>query len=154
MAFTATFYNCSDDPTVIGKSLTNGTAFQNIVPTEGCDLLSPTFVLDYNSNLTTCNYVVVGAPFNRHYFISNMSIDIGKKIEINCNVDVLETYAAGIKNSTGCIIRSESVGKPTYIVDNKLPIDPNKKEIKSIKLTGGFTPDYNKFSKNILVSMT
>lgn len=154
MSFTATFYNCSDDPKVIGKTLTDGTVVESIVPTDGCDLLSPTFVLDYNSNLTTCNYVVVGAPFNRHYFISDMSIDIGKKIEIKCNVDVLETYADGIKASTACIVRSESVGGPTYIVDNKLPIDPNRKEIKSIKLTGGFTPSYSAGSENILVSMT
>ena len=92
MSFSATLYNCSDDPRKAVKSLVSGSPVASIVPTEACDILNPTFILNYNSSYATCNYIVVGAPFNRSYFITDMKIDIGKKIEISCAVDVLGTY--------------------------------------------------------------
>lgn len=154
MAFTATFYNCSDDPNKVNKTLVDGTEVQKLRPTDDCDLISPVFLLDYNSTIAGCNYCVVGAPFNRHYFITNIDIGIGNVMKIHCSVDPLTTYADDIKKCNACIIRSESVGAPTYVVDNKLPINPNKKELKSIILKGGFTPNYDAGAFNLLVSMT
>lgn len=92
MSFSATIYNCGDDPRKAVKNLTSGIPVASIVPTEDCDILNPTFILNYNPSYTTCNYVVVGAPFYRSYFITDMKISIGKKIEISCAVDVLGTY--------------------------------------------------------------
>lgn len=125
MAFSATLYNNNDDPKVLNKTLSGGYPVSSIVPTEACDILSPTFILNYNSTYTTCNYIVVGAPFNRSYFITDIKIDIGKKIVISCAVDVLETYKDSIKDCMACVTRNEGIGKPTYVPDNKLPIDPN-----------------------------
>lgn len=125
MSFSATLYNNSDDPKKLSKNLTGGIPISSITPTESCDLLSPTFILNYNSSYTTCNYIVVGAPFNRSYFITDMKIDIGKKIVISCSVDVLETYKLSIKNCVACITRNEGIGAPTYVPDDKLPLDPN-----------------------------
>ena len=116
MAFSATVYNCADDPKKLEKTLETGITVSSIRPTEACDILNPTFVLDYNSSYTSCNYIVVGAPFNRSYFITDMKIDIGKKIEISCAVDVLETYKNSIKNLKCNIIRSESLKEP-YLPD-------------------------------------
>lgn len=109
MAFSATLYNNSDDPRKAVKTLSAGTPVANIVPTESCDILSPTFILNYNATYTTCNYIVVGAPFNRSYFITDMSITIGKKIEISCAVDVLSTYWDSIKGNEVNVIRQENL---------------------------------------------
>ena len=92
MSFNATLYNCKDDPRKLNKTLKEGTTIQSITPTESCDILNPTFILNYNSDYTSKNYIVVGAPFNRSYFITDMKIDIGKKIIISCAVDVLDSY--------------------------------------------------------------
>lgn len=137
MAFSATLYNNADDPKVLSKTLSGGQSVSSIVPTEACDILNPTFILNYNSAYTTCNYIVVGAPFNRSYFITDMKIDIGKKIVISCAVDVLETYKDSIKNCMACVTRNEGIGKPTYVPDDKLPIDPNQKYLKSVLFEGG-----------------
>ena len=89
MSFSAKLYNISDDPRSLDKTLGEAIATKTITPTESCDILNPTFILDYNSNYASCNYIHVDSPFNRYYFITDMKIDIGKKIVISCAVDVL-----------------------------------------------------------------
>lgn len=116
MSFSATLYNCSDDPRKAVKTLSAGTPVANIVPTESCDILSPTFILNYNATYTTCNYIVVGAPFNRRYFITDMKIDIGKKIVISCAVDSLSTYWDSIKGNEVNVVRQENLKEP-YLPD-------------------------------------
>ena len=93
MSFKATLYNCSDDPRKLSKTLPvdSKIVVSSITPTESCDILNPTFILNYDSAYTTKNYIVVDTPFNRSYFITDMKIDIGKKIVISCAVDVLQT---------------------------------------------------------------
>lgn len=137
MSFSATLYNCSDDPKVLNKTLSNGKTVSTITPTDSCDILNPTFILSYDAAYTTCNYITVDAPFNRSYFITDMKIDIGKKIVITCAVDVLRTYKEGIKECLACVTRNEGIGKPTYVPDNKLPLDPNRRELKTCLLEGG-----------------
>lgn len=107
MAFAATVYNCSDDPRTLHKTLPAGIPVENIVPTESCDILNPTFILNYNASYATCNYIIVGSPFNRSYFITDMKIDIGKKIVISCAVDVLRSYESEIGNIKTTIYRNE-----------------------------------------------
>lgn len=116
MAFAATVYNCSDDPRKAVKTLPAGTPVASIVPTESCDILNPTFILNYNVAYTTCNYIIVGSPFNRRYFITDMRIDIGKKIVITCAVDVLSTYWADIKGNEVNVVRQENLKEP-YLPD-------------------------------------
>lgn len=107
MSFEATLYNCSDDPRTLHKTLPAGIPIASITPTESCDILNPTFILNYNASYTTCNYVIVGSPFNRSYFITDMKIDIGKKIVISCAVDVLRSYENEIGNIETTIYRNE-----------------------------------------------
>lgn len=118
MSFNATLYNCSDDPRKLSKNLENGTSISTIMPTESCDILNPVFILNYNANYTTKNYIVVGPPFNRSYFITDMKIDIGKKIVISCAVDVLQTYKDDIAKITANVVRNEN------LIKDMLP-DPN-----------------------------
>lgn len=153
MSFSATLYNNSDDPKKLSKNLSGGTTVSSITPTESCDILNPTFILNYNSSYTTCNYVVVGAPFNRSYFITDMKIDIGKKIVISCSIDVLETYKNSIRNCIACVTRNEGIGEPTYVPDDKLPLDPNQKELKSVLLEGGSLGGSYSEGKHLLVCM-
>lgn len=108
MSFSATLYNCSDDPRKLNKKLEGGTAIAYIEPTESCDILNPVFILNYNADYTTKNYIVVGAPFNRSYFITDMKIDIAKKIVITCAVDVLQTYKSEIEKISTTIVRNEN----------------------------------------------
>lgn len=108
MSFTITLSSCSDDPRKLTKTLSGQISVSNVRPTGIVDLMNPSFELDYDSAYTTKNYCEVGAPFNRSYFITDMKIDIGKKIIISCAVDVLQTYNGQIKPINANIIRQEA----------------------------------------------
>lgn len=121
MSFSITLYNNPDDPRKAVKNLGTGYVVNNVVPTEDCDVLNPTFILNYNANYANYNYVVAGAPFNRSYFIIDKKISIGKKIEISCAVDVLQTYWDQIKGNTVNVIRQENLKEP-YLPDPEYKI--------------------------------
>lgn len=125
MSFTATMYVINDDPRTLMKYTPPTTAVEvtGIKPTGVVDLLNPTFELDYKEAYTTKNYIEVGAPFNRSYFIKDMKIDVGKKIYITCAVDVLQTYKAQIADSYAYIIRTGRFASGAkYLPDDQVPI--------------------------------
>lgn len=103
-------------------------------PTGEINILYPKLILEYDSTILNANYCYI-PNFNRYYYLS-ITLDKGKRMILNCSVDVLKTYATQIKNRQGTILRSESIGKPTIIPDNKLPINPNIHDVKLLKFFG------------------
>lgn len=128
MAFNLTLYTTADDPRKVTKTLTQITTV-SINPTGSIDILNPVFIINYNASYLAANYCYCAA-LSRYYFIDDMSLEIGKQIKIQASVDVLMTYDAQIRECTASIIRSESVGHPTYIQDQKLPVHPTKRDYK------------------------
>ena len=135
MAFSIKLYNVSDDPRKLNKTLTGELSVNNVRPTDIVDLMNPSFILDYNENYITKNYLWADKPFNRFYFITDMQVDIGKKIIISCTVDVLQTYASNIRSITANVIRQESK-KDTYLADSDFNIKTGFVPIIDI-FTGG-----------------
>lgn len=121
MAFSIKLYNVSDDPRKLNKTLGTPTEVTNVRPTDIVDLMNPSFILDYNENYTTKNYLYASAPFDRYYFITDMQVDIGKKIVISCAIDTLYTYREDIRSITANIVRSESE-KEHYLPDPEYKI--------------------------------
>lgn len=121
MAFTLTLWNCSSDPRELKKDLKGDIPVYDVKPTGIVDLMSPSFELNYKPEYTTKNYCSVGAPFNRSYFITDMKVDIGKKIIISCAVDVLQTYQSGISQINANIVRQENLAEP-YLPDSEYKI--------------------------------
>lgn len=124
MAFIAKFYNCSDDPRKLSKTLTDEVEKRDVKPTENCDILKPVLELSYDPKLINKNYVVINTPFNRSYFITDMSVTIGKKIIITCAVDVLQTYKDSIKKIKANVVRQEKLIKdmlpdPSFVYLNE-----------------------------------
>ena len=103
----------------------------NLKPTEEVDIINPTFIFDNPATVLTCNYLYCDT-FARWYYITNISVDTAQRAIVECKIDVLQTYADEIKNSTATILRSESIGRPTKYVDSKLPIYTSKKNVTSI----------------------
>ena len=130
---TITLYKVSCAPNTVDKTdfLSDAYTLSQCRPNEPCDILSPSIVLSYVANLETYNYVYI-PEFHRHYFITGISLLSGKRAVINCGVDVLHTYHTAIKNCSGTVLRSESIGKPTMIADSKLPIHTNERTIDAI----------------------
>jgi hypothetical protein len=103
----------------------------NIKPTAEVDIINPTFIFTDVATVLGCNYLYCDT-FERYYYITNISVDTAQRAIVECKIDVLQTYANQIKNSTATILRSESIGAPTKYIDNKLPVYPCKKNVTSI----------------------
>lgn len=134
--FTANFYSSTADARQRDKSndITLIAAGVPITPTAALDTLSPALIVDYNAALLNANYIYIPA-FNRYYFAAPPIIDVGKRMTFSCTVDVLSSVSDMLGNIDATIVRSESVGAPTYIPDNKLPINPVQIDLESIKFS-------------------
>ena len=130
VAITIDTYKITDAPNVVNKDLNTDTkiTLNNVKPIEPCNLLTPSIVCDYTSNLSLQNYVFISAFGNRYYFITDVSVLSGNRCIINMSVDVLTTWSTGIKNSVGVCLRTET--GPTYIPDNKYPLITTKRYIE------------------------
>lgn len=131
---TLNLYTQSDDKRVVNKTLTAVASGVSITPTKGFNILKPIIIINYNSAYLGANYFYI-SDLNKYYYISDMEIEIGKCITITGEIDVRKSFQSAYPNIVATVIRSESVGAPTQIPDNKLPIDPNKEDILSIKIT-------------------
>lgn len=142
---TINLYTVNKDPRSIDK-LTTATLISSgisIEPTEGINTLSPIFRIDYSDAYLGANYLYCDT-FDRYYYVSPPRVITGHRIELPCSVDVRQSFQSAILNSSGVIIRAQAKDQPTQIVDDKLPINPNRKKICSIILpetSGTFDTD-------------
>lgn len=132
MSSTVTFYNTSDDPRTIGKTLNQiGDSGVSVDIKGTINILYPTFTLKWNSSLTGANYFLWNG---RYYFITDITLSSAKQMSISGAVDVLETYSTSILNSEGNCIRWENATNasgevgPTFVIDKSLPIEENRSE--------------------------
>ena len=125
---TITLYKTSSPVNKIGKTLTT-LATVTGTPTSDISTASPDFYLSYSANALAANYMYV-AEFGRYYFLKPPVVMTDGRVKISGDVDVLETYATGIKNAPATVVRSESAGL-SDVPDGKLPINPNAVEIVS-----------------------
>lgn len=128
MAFTLNLYQTNSDPRQVTKSLTSVAENIQIQPTAILDIMNPRIIIDYDASYLNANYCYCSL-LNRYYYITSTSLEIGKRIILNCSIDVLHTYSSQIRSCTACVVRNEGIGKPTYITDNQLPIVSGKYQI-------------------------
>lgn len=123
-----TFYNVSDNPKKLEKDISNkiGTA-RVLEPTAPVEVLNPTVVVNwdntYGNIIANANYAYIDT-FKRYYFI-NCALDTAQRVVVSGKVDYLMSWATQIKACPATIVRAQ-IGHPTYVVDKKYPIDPNK----------------------------
>ncbi len=78
------------------------------------------------------NYAYI-EDYNRYYFVESVSVGRSGMYVVKLKVDVLMTYANGIKNLNTIITRQENIGI-NDIIDDKLPL-LNKKELAVIEFS-------------------
>lgn len=128
MAFTLNLYQTNSDPRQVTKSLSSVAENIKIQPIATLDIMNPRIIIDYNESYLNANYCYCSL-LNRYYYITSTSLELGKRIILNCAIDVLHTYSSQIRSCTACVVRNEGIGKPTYITDNQLPIVSGKYQI-------------------------
>lgn len=102
-------------------------------PTAQVNLINPEFEIDFSAAYINANYLYC-RDFDRWYFIDNPRFNTAGRYVLPCTLDIRMTARNAISACQATILRAESLGNPTKIPDNKLPINPNKKKVTSIIL--------------------
>lgn len=111
MAITITLYKMTEDPRKVNKTLPNtaGTylTFSTSWLKEAFRVMDPDVTLQSSDDLSSYNYMQVGSPVGRYYFIRPEILSTGLW-KLNAHEDVLQVFAAQIKLQEGIIARTEN----------------------------------------------
>lgn len=124
-----TFYKNTSSPNTLDKTISVIGTAKPISPTTTVEMLNPVLVIDYDNSLLSANYCYIDL-FDRYYYCT-MAVDTASRLIVSCKVDPLMSAKNSIENCSACILRNESVGV-NYVIDDKLPIDPNKFFVEAI----------------------
>lgn len=102
------FYNNSQDKQIINKSLNDATSLSGLF-IHPFNVINPVIVIRSNTPVTF-NYCFIPS-LNRYYFVESITIQTANTYQISLNIDVLQTYAQEILNSTGTILTRENANK-------------------------------------------
>lgn len=148
---TITFYTTSSDPKCLTKDISGyiGTGHA-LAPTEQVGCLNPVILIDHNSLLLPANYCYIDT-FDRYYWC-NIAVTTAQRMIVSCQVDYLMSWASAIKSCPCTIVRAELDG-PTYVPDDKLPVDPNRQELIAYDFMGDplYVPDTDAY-KYLLIT--
>ena len=146
VSVTVDLYKIAKDSRVINK-IKNKTPVNlqpiTIRPTEKISLIFPTFEIDMNSTYMTANYLYCDT-FDSYYYIRDIRVNTAQRLELDCFIDVRQTFMNDLLDSELTVIRNEGLFGPTQIRDSKLPVNPARKYITSIELpetSGSFDVD-------------
>lgn len=123
---TVNFYNIADDPRTVGKNIGSVVHTAECTVTDGCTLLTPSLLLAYNSNVLLCNYMQI-PEWSRYYFYKDPSVQPGGKMIIHGEIDALQSFADGIKNSE-CIVARQENKRNWALADPKEPFEIGYKD--------------------------
>lgn len=135
--FVVQFFKCSDDNRVVSKNLTafSNNQYTGVVPKGELNIMKPQLIFKVDSAnigelMGFANYMYI-PELGRYYYIQSKTLLTGNRISLTGSIDVLMTYAAGIRNLNGTITRQENIGI-NDIVDSLLPLQ-NRKELAVIE---------------------
>lgn len=124
----------SADNRKLDKGFTGGTPFNDVATKHPCSVINPTFILKRFGGFADCNYLYC-EDFGRYYYINNITVLEGGRIQLDCTVDVLYTYKSAIEAISAYIERSSN-GTANYLADSNIPLD-SRTTIQNLQFTGG-----------------
>lgn len=99
-------YHNASDPNVLGKSLTTLQGTQGTMK-RATSIINPIFTVKGDvGSIAGLNYCYV-PQFHRYYFINDIVSIRNDLWQISCHCDVLETYKAGLLDTSAVIARQE-----------------------------------------------
>ena len=119
-----------DDKRKLTKNVNWSESFE-CKPYTDYNISAPTLlIVDGTGAITNHNYAYI-ADYSRYYFVDSVTIGRNGMYIVQLSIDVLMTYADGIKNINATISRQENIGI-NDIVDSLLPLQ-NRKELAVIE---------------------
>lgn len=113
----ATLYKNHSDERYISKDLSSIGTYNNLVFKDDEDLVTPTFKVTDSSFSEECNYIYV-QDLKRYYYVRSRRYS-RQCLFLECQVDVLMSFASEIHDMTGIISRNERLYN-LYLNDNKM----------------------------------
>lgn len=99
-------YHNTSDPNVLGKSITALQGTQGTMK-KATSIINPVFTVKGDvGSIAGLNYCYV-PQFHRYYFINDIVSVRNDLWQISCHCDVLETYKAGLLDTSAVIARQE-----------------------------------------------
>lgn len=119
---TITLYKNQSEPERVVKTLIDPIQMTGTLRDE-TSVQTPTILVNKTQNITAYNYMYV-PEFGRYYYITDITSINRNLWAVDCKVDVLQSYAAQIKNQTGIIERQENswnlyINDPEFVVTSK-----------------------------------
>lgn len=114
---TIIFYNVSDEPIKLSKTLTGGATLTGTLRAPA-SVTDPVIVIEKDS-FPTWNYAYI-SEFGRYYFINNITSIREDLWQIDMHVDVLKSFSANILTQTAFVSRNE-FDEDNRIADLKRP---------------------------------
>ena len=102
---TIKLYKNYSDNNVLDKTITQVGSDITGTLREDCSVINPVIAIEGLSDLSV-NYAYI-TEFGRYYFINNI-VCKGKLFELQMHVDVLKTYASGIRGNNAVIARQQN----------------------------------------------
>lgn len=96
---------CTDPPNKVSKTTTLVEELAGTLRYPS-SIIDPVITIERNSP-TGFNYVYI-PEFNRYYYVNNVTSDNNNIVTIACHVDVLNSFASGIRNCDAIIRRQEN----------------------------------------------
>lgn len=131
----AWLYNNNSDANKLGKDLRVLTKTFPCTFKEDTTMEQPELIFNSAPEVLDANYLWLGEPFNRYYFITNKTASQGK-MYIKCDVDVLMSFKGDIENLQVIAERSSS-NYDIMQIDSQLPIE-NFNDIATKEFNTGF----------------
>lgn len=112
---TVNLYRTSSDPRMLSKALTDAGSY-NCKPYRDASVTTPQIILRVNSaDLAGVNYMYI-PDFGRYYWVTDVTFLTGGRAVVSGTVDVLMTYAGGIRGLRVNIDRAQGQTE-NYIPD-------------------------------------
>lgn len=110
---TVEIYKNLSENSVIGKNKT--LVYQTPCEIKGeSSIINPVLILQYSEQLFASNYVYIPA-WSRYYFIDDVRVLTGGRVEVSLSVDVLESFKDSILELNVILSDTEKTGVNNYL---------------------------------------
>ena len=136
MAFDIMLQRNNSEPNRITKEISEISTVSGELKTE-TSIIDPVIMIECDlSSIVGCNYISI-PTFGRSYFVNNIRSIRRGLIEFSCHVDVLSSFASGIRENTA-IVRKQENRWNLYLNDGSFKIYQNP-NILTKSCPSGFT---------------
>lgn len=131
-----------DEVEKVSKAFTVTHTYNSVVLKEDTSMIRPTFIISTVNDFSSINYMYV-PQFKRYYYVNNVVAMKGGRIALECEVDVLMSFASDIRKSKALIDKQESSSLSSAYINDGSYVLECRDVIQNIEFPNGFTNTAN-----------